>query len=45
MRKLNEGAREVINKKERIAQGIDPATPKMSPTKRLIHLKNQKTPP
>ncbi len=45
IRKLNEGAKEVIDKKEWVAKGIDPSTPKMSPTKRLIHLKNQKTPP
>lgn len=35
----------MLDKKERIEKGIDPSTPKMSPTKWLIHLKNQKTPP
>jgi len=44
MRKLHEGAREVQEKLERQDKGIDPSTPKMSPTQRLIHLKNSKTP-
>lgn len=33
MRELNEGAQEVLEKKERIDKGLDPETPKMSPTK------------